>query len=116
ELALAGRPGRIDQAIETPLPDAAGRDKLIRLYGKGLRLTDAVVSEAAKRTDGGRAAFIKERMRRTAQASIERDGGRSVTVADLTSALNDMLFTGGKLNLKLLGGAQDVQSLPASQI
>jgi hypothetical protein len=61
------------------------------------------------------AAFIKEMMRRTAQASIERDGGRSVTIADLTSALNDMLFTGGKLNVKLLGGAQDVESHPASQ-
>jgi ATP-dependent Clp protease adapter protein ClpS len=35
ESALAGRPGRIDQAIEVPLPDAVGRAKLIRLYGKG---------------------------------------------------------------------------------
>jgi AAA+ superfamily predicted ATPase/ATP-dependent Clp protease adapter protein ClpS len=116
ESALAGRPGRIDQAVETPLPDAAGRDKLIRLYGKGLRLPDTVVSEAAKRTDGVSAAFIKEMMRRTAQASIERDGSRSVTIADLTSALNDMLFSGGKLNVKLLGGAQDVESYPASHV
>jgi ATP-dependent 26S proteasome regulatory subunit len=115
ESALAGRPGRIDQAVETPLPDAAGRDKLIRLYGKGLRLSDTVVSEAAKRTDGVSAAFIKEMMRRTAQASIERDGGGSVTIADLTSALNDMLFTGGKLNVTLLGGAQDVRGLAAFQ-
>jgi len=113
ESALAGRPGRIDQAVETPLPDAAGRDKLIRLYGKGLRLSDTVVSEAAKRSDGVSAAFIKEMMRRTAQASIERDGGRSVSIADLTSALNDMLFTGGKLNVKLLGGAQDVRGRAA---
>jgi len=72
-----------------------------------------VVSEAAKRSDGVSAAFIKEMMRRTAQASIERDGGRSVSIADLTSALNDMLFTGGKLNVKLLGGAQDVRGRAA---
>jgi ATP-dependent Clp protease adapter protein ClpS len=31
ESALAGRPGRVDQAIEVPLPDDVGRGKLIRL-------------------------------------------------------------------------------------
>jgi ATP-dependent 26S proteasome regulatory subunit len=38
ESALTGRPGRIDQAIEVPLPDEYGRRKLIHLYGKGLPL------------------------------------------------------------------------------
>jgi ATP-dependent Clp protease adapter protein ClpS len=105
ETALAGRPGRIDQAIEVPLPDAAGRDKLVRLYGKGLALEPDVVGEAVRRTEGVSAAFIKEMMRRTAQASIARDGCGAVTGADLREALDDMLFTGGKLNIKLLGGA-----------
>lgn len=108
ESALAGRPGRIDQAIEVPLPDEAGREKLIRLYGKGLKLSDELVSEAVKRSQGVSAAFIKELMRRTAQSSIERGGGRAVTSADLGEALDDMLFTGGRLNVKLLGGAQDM--------
>jgi ATP-dependent 26S proteasome regulatory subunit len=31
EPALASRPGRIDQAIEFPLPDEGGRAKLVRL-------------------------------------------------------------------------------------
>src|SRR5207248_8225894 len=34
EVALRARPGRIDQAIEFPLPDADGRMKLARLYGR----------------------------------------------------------------------------------
>jgi ATP-dependent 26S proteasome regulatory subunit len=38
EGALAGRPDRVDQAIEVPLPDETGRGKLVRLYGKGLPL------------------------------------------------------------------------------
>ena len=59
-----------------------------------------------KRTEGVSAAFIKEMMRRTAQASIERDGAKRSTPADLAEALDDMLFTGGTLNIKLLGGAQ----------
>jgi ATP-dependent Clp protease adapter protein ClpS len=106
EAALANRPGRIDQAIEVPLPDDIGRDKLVRLYGKGLPLSDAIVSEATRRTQGVSAAFIKELMRRVAQASIVRGGGATVQSADLGDALNEMLFAGGKLNIKLLGGAR----------
>jgi ATP-dependent Clp protease adapter protein ClpS len=106
EAALAGRPGRIDQAIEVPLPDETGRAKLVKLYGRGLELGDALVNESVKRTDGVSAAFIKEMMRRSAQAILERGGGATVTSADLDTALNDMLFTGGKLNVALLGGQQ----------
>lgn len=106
EGALAGRPGRIDQAIEVPLPDETGRGKLVRLYGKGLPLDDAVIAEAARRSEGTSCAFIKELMRRLAQASLTRDGGNSVTSADIDEALDDMLFSGGRLNAQLLGGAQ----------
>lgn len=108
EAALAGRPGRIDQAIEVPLPDEPGRGKLVRLYGKGLPLDDAVVAEAARRSEGTSCAFIKELMRRLAQASLARDGGTSVISADIDEALDDMLFSGGRLNARLLGGAQQM--------
>jgi ATP-dependent Clp protease adapter protein ClpS len=108
EGALAGRPGRIDQAIEVPLPDDIGRSKLVQLYGKGLSLNDAVVREAAQRTEDVSAAFIKELMRRVAQASIARDGGKTVLSGDISEALDDMLFTGGKLNVKLLGGVREM--------
>jgi hypothetical protein len=66
------------------------------------------VGEAAQRTKGVSAAFIKELMRRIAQASIARDGGTSVESGDIGEALDDMLFAGGKLNVKLLGGAQEM--------
>jgi ATP-dependent 26S proteasome regulatory subunit len=108
EGALASRPGRIDQAIEVPLPDSVGRAKLVQLYGRGLPLGDAVLEEAAQRTKGVSAAFIKEMMRRIAQASIARDGGTTVESGDIGEALDDMLFAGGKLNVKLLGGAKEM--------
>jgi ATP-dependent Clp protease adapter protein ClpS len=108
EGALSGRPGRVDQAIEVPVPDDIGRGKLIQLYGKGLPLGEAVVREATRRTKGVSAAFIKELMRRVAQASIARDGGMAVESRDIGEALDDMLFTGGKLNVKLLGGALEL--------
>jgi ATP-dependent Clp protease adapter protein ClpS len=108
ESALASRPGRIDQAIEVPVPNDIGRRKLVQLYGKGLPLGDAILAEAADRTKGVSAAFIKELMRRVAQASIARDGGATIESADISEALDDMLFTGGKLNVKLLGGAREI--------
>jgi ATP-dependent Clp protease adapter protein ClpS len=108
ESALAGRPGRIDQAIEVPLPDEIGRSKLARLYGKDLALDQAIVDEAVRRTEGVSAAFIKELMRRLAQGSIARGGGSQIASADIDEALNDMLFEGGRLNVKLLGGASEM--------
>jgi ATP-dependent Clp protease adapter protein ClpS len=108
EGALASRPGRIDQAIEVPVPDEVGRKKLVQLYGRGLPLGETIVDEAARRTKGVSAAFIKELMRRIAQASLARDGGTTVETGDIKEALDDMLFTGGKLNVKLLGGAREM--------
>ena len=108
EAALAGRPGRIDQAIEVPLPDMIGRDKLVRLYGNGLPLDQDLVDEAVARTEGVSAAFIKELMRRIAQSALARDGAMSVVPTDIDEALDDMLFAGGQLNVKLLGGAQEM--------
>jgi ATP-dependent 26S proteasome regulatory subunit len=108
EVALAARPGRIDQAIEVPVPDAAGRAKLVRLYGRKLTLSEAIIAAAVTRTEGVSAAFIKELMRRIAQSAIARDGGDSVISADIDEALDDMLFAGGRLNVKLLGGAQQM--------
>lgn len=66
------------------------------------------MEESAQRTKGVSAAFIKELMRRIAQASIARDGGTTVESGDIGEALDDMLFAGGKLNVKLLGGAKEM--------
>lgn len=107
EPALASRPGRIDQAIEIPLPDAEGREKLVRLYSAGLALSQDLVGEAVKRTDGVSAAFIKELMRRIAQATIARADDGAPGSDDLRQALDEMLFAGGRLNVALLGGATE---------
>jgi len=67
EEALTSRPGRIDQAIEFPLPDEEGRRKLIELYGGGLKRSDELLAFLIQKTKGGSGAFIKELMRRSAQ-------------------------------------------------
>lgn len=105
EAALASRPGRIDQAIEFPLPDADGRRQLVRLYARGLHVPDAIAEAIVAKTDGASAAFIKELMRRSAQAGFEAGSADTLTEAGVRAALEEMLFGGGTLNRKLLGGA-----------
>ena len=104
EHALAGRPGRIDQAIEFPLPDDEGRRKLIRLYSKGLIISSKITNAIVARTCGVSAAFIKELMRRSAQYLLEEPDATQLKLQHIDAALQEMLFTGGSLNAKLLGG------------
>jgi len=105
EQALASRPGRVDQAIEFPLPDEESRRKLVRLYAGGLTLDDGLIHTIAARTDRVSAAFIRELMRRSLQFHIERGGQGKMELPDVEAALDELLFAGGSLNLKLLGTA-----------
>lgn len=105
EPALASRPGRIDQTIEFPLPDAYLRKRLISLYAKTLPVPLALMDELARRTDGASPAFIKELLRRMAQHHLEAGRDADVTRDTAEAALHEMLFSGGALNTRLLGGA-----------
>jgi ATP-dependent 26S proteasome regulatory subunit len=105
ETALASRPGRIDQAIEFPLPDERGRKQLARLYACGLPLDEEVVEAIVRKTENASAAFIKELMRRAAQFYISNGNDGRLRSEELNAALEEMLFTGGSLNAKLLGAA-----------
>ena len=110
EAALASRPGRVDQAIEFPLPDEDGRRKLVSLYAPTVTLDDGVTAEIVRRTEGVSAAFIKELMRRIAQFAIERDCDDQITHQDVDGALDEMLFKGGSLNLSILGANERVST------
>jgi cell division protease FtsH len=106
ERALAARPGRVDQAIEFPLPDEACRRKLIRLYAAGAVISDDVVSHAARATEGVSASFIKELMRRSIQFNLEcHTNGEVIRILqnDIDQAIEELLFAGGSLNRTLLG-------------
>lgn len=112
EPALVSRPGRIDQAIEFPLPDGEGRAKLTKLYARDLQIGEDLLSLIVRRTQGVSAAFIKELMRRCAQFQIEASGGELLAEASVDAALEEMLFAGGALNRRLLGG-EGVDPSPA---
>jgi ATPase family associated with various cellular activities (AAA) len=114
EAALASRPGRIDQAIEFPLPDEQGRRQLVRLYACGLTLTDEAVELVAKKTKNASAAFIKELMRRSAQYCLQNGGSAALKPQALDAALEEMLITGGSLNAKLLGASEVERDRPVT--
>ncbi|MDX1926432.1 MAG: hypothetical protein SFV81_07940 [Pirellulaceae bacterium] len=49
-------------------------------------------------------------MRRTVQFSLESGRDGEINMPNVHNALDEMLFKGGSLNLKLLGGKVDEES------
>ncbi|MGZ0146224.1 AAA family ATPase [Kribbella sp. WER1] len=101
EPALMQRPGRVDMAVEVPLPDAAGRARLLGLYGPRLEVPDEVVQEIVELTDGTTASFMKELVRRTVLLAAE--AGESPGPAHLRAAVADLLSSRDTLTRRLLG-------------
>lgn len=102
EPALASRPGRIDLALEIPLPDEATRRRLVKLYAGGFDLPDAAVAEVAARTDGVSGAFVKELMRQ-AMLRAALDGRERAGSEDVGGALDELLDERSALTRRLLG-------------
>jgi hypothetical protein len=101
ERALADRPGRIDLAVEIPLPDASARLRLFGLYARGLPLSAEAIEIAARRAGTVSGAFAKELMRSTVLLAAEAD--RPASDEDVHTALSTLLTTRDKLTRQLLG-------------
>ncbi|NGO53356.1 AAA family ATPase [Allomesorhizobium camelthorni] len=103
EEALASRPGRVDEAIEIPLPDAGCRERLIALYGHALTFESGAVADAVARSDGSSAAYVKEMVRRLAQRSLARDGAHFVSCDDVELVFGDPGVLSSRLNRRIVG-------------
>lgn len=64
EKALAQRPGRVDLAVEIPLPDADARRALIGLYAAEVGFGSDAIASAADAAEGTTASYAKELVRR----------------------------------------------------
>jgi hypothetical protein len=103
ELALADRPGRVDLAVEIPRPDAACRERLLRLYARHL-VVEADLAHVVASTAGVTASFIKEMIRRTVLVSL-RAGERPPVLRDwhFAEVLAEMNGEHNALTRSLLG-------------
>lgn len=101
EHALVQRPGRVDLAVEVPLPDADGRRLLLDLYRGDVDYGEEALADAAERSAGMTASFMKELMRRSVlEAAID---GVDPDDAHLRSALDGLLQGQEELTRVLLG-------------
>jgi cell division protease FtsH len=113
EPALAARPGRVDEAVALPLPDAEGRRRLIALYGDGLELAPTRDDELIEALDGVSPAFIRELLRRAALLAAETsDGALRVSDELLHRALRELRDGSGQLTNVLLGAQRPPQEGP----
>ena len=103
ERALAERPGRVDLAVEVPLPELAERELLFRRYAGALPFSPAALDAAALRSAGVTGSFAKELIRRAVLGAAL--SARTVTDDDLQHALDDLLSAGEALTRRLLGTA-----------
>jgi hypothetical protein len=109
EPALAARPGRIDLAVEIPLPDAAARRRLLELYARGLSLDGVDLGEVVARTEGVTASFFKELLRKAALSALEAGHDR-VDFGDVAQALDELLSETAALTRVLLGSEEPAGS------
>jgi len=111
EPALSARPGRVDQAFEIPLPDAACRKQLFDLYGKGLTMQVDDLDSFIRRTEGASGAFIQELLRKAALFAAPEGDPIVVKDSHLDDALHELVFVGGALTKSLLGFSDEQNQL-----
>ncbi|MFB7885908.1 AAA family ATPase [Microbacterium sp. NPDC056057] len=108
ERALAERPGRVDLAVEVPLPALAERRRLFRRYAHNLPYSDAALDAAAERAEGTTGSFAKELMRRTVLRAAQDE--REPHDDDLAAELTRLMDSRAQLTRTMLGSATDGSS------
>jgi len=101
EPALAARPGRVDLVVELPVPDARGRQKLLELYARGLRLEGVDFARYVDKTDGASPAYVKELLRKA--ALLAALAGSDTVRDEHINAAMDELAAGGELAKRIVG-------------
>lgn len=110
EPALAARPGRVDLALELPLPDEEGRRRLLALYAEEIQLDSDSEQQFVERSKGATGALIKELMRQATLRAVL--AGAPATAADVLSILDELLEDRGALTRRLLGQPDDDRTSP----
>lgn len=113
ERALAQRPGRVDLAVEVPLPDLDSRMALMRLYAPTDVFTEAALRRAAAAMEGMTASFGRELIRRSVLAALA--AGEDVADRHLDEAAAELMGQGEALTRALLGGGSAHRAAAAEE-
>ena len=103
EDALASRPGRVDEAIEIANPNVECRARLVALYGHALSFEAGAAAEIVARSERASAAFIKEMMRRLAQAALSAGAGSQVRCDDVAMVLGEATESRSRIGRRIIG-------------
>ena len=96
EVAVRNRPGRVDQIVQIPLPDARSREQLIRYFARNVKLAEAEdeLEGVIRMTDGATPATLKEIVKRATVGAVERMDGQVGNIelrqADLVLAVKQV--------------------------
>ncbi len=81
------RPGRFDRIIKVPLPDEKGREKILKIHTKGMRLSKGIdIKELAKKTEDLSGADLRSLCTESGMFAIRKDH-KTITKEDIFSAL-----------------------------
>lgn len=97
------------------VPDADGRERLLRLYGGGSGVAELDLADAIARTEGLTATYLRELVRRAVlAAALARPGDTPVVVQhnDLGQALTQLQDSRSRLTRALLGDGSPRQDAP----
>ncbi len=100
------RPGRFDRQVNIELPNSAGREEILNLYAKKIKLADGVnLKDIARGTTGFSGADLENLLNESALHAV-RAGRKEVTNEDLEEA-RDKTLMGPKKNRKMR--AEDIK-------
>ena len=95
------RPGRFDRRVPVELPDLKGREEILKVHAKKVRLSDNVDFNAIARAASGASGAELANMVNEAALRAVRDGRKIVTQADLQESV-EVVIAGYQKKNKVL--------------
>ncbi len=102
------RPGRFDRRVPVELPDLRGREEILKVHARKIRLApDVDFSRIARMASGASGAELANIMNEAALRAV-RDGRKSVTEADLEESIEVVIAGYQKKNAILTDGEKKI--------
>ena len=102
------RPGRFDRRVPVELPDLRGREEILKVHARKIRLApDVDFSRIARMASGASGAELANIVNEAALRAV-RDGRKSVTEADLEESIEVVIAGHQKKNAILTDGEKKI--------